>query len=303
MTVSRAFRTSLVLSLALAAAPRAGRAEGVAFVHDSSIYNDAKEVPLRAPEGVGCTEAGYLVVADTGNGRLVTFSFKEGKLAGGEELKLSQLTEPLRVQVTSKGDVLVLDGKTRKIVRIGANGAYAGALEPKGIEGAAAVVPVAFKLDASDNVYLLDGAGRRVLVMDQGGAVSNTVPLPAESGTVMDVAADVSGRIYAVDAVGAAVWSADKGTKEFKPLAQGLKDRMNFPSYIVSSKGRLFLVDQNGSGVVILGVDGSYQGRQLSIGWGDGLVNYPAQLCMTEKGFAFLADRFNNRVQVFSTGR
>ncbi len=303
MTVSRALRISLVLSLVLAATPRAGRAEGVAFLHDSSIYNDVKEVALRAPEGVGCTEAGYLVVADTGNGRLVTFSFKEGKLAGGDELKLTQLTEPLRVQVTSKGDVLALDGKTRKIVRIGPNGAFAGELQPKGIEDAAAVVPVAFKLDASDNVYLLDAAGRRVLVMDSGGAVSNVAQLPAEAGTVMDVAVDAGGRIYAVDAVGAAVWTAEKGAKEFKPLVQGLKDRMNFPTYLVVSKGRLFLVDQNGSGIVILGVDGSYQGRQLSIGWSDGLVNYPGQLCMTEKGFAFLADRFNNRVQVFSTGK
>ncbi len=303
MTVSRALRTSLVLSLVLAAAPRAGRAEGVAFVHDSTIYNDVKEVPLRAPEGVGCTDAGYLVVADTGNGRLVTFSFKEGKLAGGDELKLTQLTAPLRVQITAKGDVLVLDGKTRKIVRVGPNGAFAGTLEPKGIEDAAAVVPVAFKLDAGDQVYLLDAAARRVLVMDLGGTVSSVAQLPPGSGTVMDVAVDGAGRIYAVDAVGAAVWVAEKGAKEFKPLAQGLKDRMNFPTYLLAAKGRLFLVDQNGSGVVILGVDGSYQGRQLSIGWADGLVNYPAQLCMTDKGYAFLADRFNNRVQVFSTGK
>lgn len=300
--MSRAFRSSLVLALVLAAAPRTGRAEGVAFVHDTTIFNDAKEVPFRAPEGVGCTEAGYLVVADTGGGRLVTFSFKEGKLAGGDEIKLSQLTEPLRVQVTSKGDVLALDGKTRKIVRVGASGGYAGALEPKGIDDAAAVVPVAFKLDGNDNVYLLDAAGRRVLMMDPSGAVSNVVQLPKEAGTVMDVAADAAGALYAVDAVGASVWTAEKGAKVFKPLVQGMKDRMSFPTYILVSRGRIFLVDQNGSGIVILGVDGSYQGRQLSIGWSDGLVNYPAQLCMTEKGFAFVADRFNNRVQVFSTG-
>lgn len=302
MTVSRAFLSVLVLALVVAAGPRAARAEGAAFVHDATIYNDAKDVPLRAPEGVGCNDAGHLVVADTGNGRLVTFSYKEGRLGGGEELKLTQLTEPLRVQVTSKGDLLVLDGKTRKIVRVGPNGAFAGTLEPK-IEDAGAVVPVAFKLDGSDNVYLLDAAGRRVLVMDTAGAVARVLPLPKEAGVVMDVAADSGGTIYAVDAVGAAVWTAEKGAKEFKPLVQGLKDRMSFPTYVVVSKGRIFLVDQNGSGIVVLGMDGSYQGRQLSIGWSDGLVNYPAQLCMTDGGLAFLADRFNNRVQVFTTGK
>jgi hypothetical protein len=185
---------------------------------------------------------------------------------------------------------------------VGAGGGFAGALEPKGLEDAGAVVPVAFKLDGGDNVYVLDAAGRRVLAMDASGAVSNVVQLPKEAGTVMDVAVDGGGTLYAVDAVGAAVWTAEKGAKVFKPLVQGMKDRMSFPTYMVVAKGRIFLVDQNGSGIVLLGVDGSYQGRQLSIGWSDGLVNYPAQLCMTEKGFAFLADRFNNRVQVFNIG-
>jgi hypothetical protein len=82
-----------------------------------------------------------------------------------------------------------------------------------------------------------------------------------------------------------------------------MKDKMNFPTYLVASKGRLLVVDQNGNGIVLLGSDGSYQGRQLSIGWADGLVNYPAQLCLTDAGVAFLADRFNNRVQVFTTSK
>jgi hypothetical protein len=133
--------------------------------------------------------------------------------------------------------------------------------------------------------------------------VTRQVKLPAGSGTVTDIAVDVAGNLYAVDGVGGAVWVAEKGSGELKSLVKGLKDRMSFPGYMTAAKGRLFLVDQNGSGVVLLGVDGSYQGRQLSIGWSDGLVNYPAQLCLTDTGTAFLADRFNNRVQIFSTSR
>jgi hypothetical protein len=117
------------------------------------------------------------------------------------------------------------------------------------------------------------------------------------------VAADSGGAIYALDPVVGAIWTVEKGGKEFKPLVQGLKDRMSFPTYMVVARGRIFLVDQNGSGVAVLGADGSFQGRQLSVGWAEGLVNYPAQLCMTEAGVAYLADRFNNRVQIFTTGR
>jgi hypothetical protein len=78
---------------------------------------------------------------------------------------------------------------------------------------------------------------------------------------------------------------------------------MNFPTYLTGGKGKFFLVDQNGNGIVVLGADGSFQGRQLAIGWGDGFLYYPAQLCINAGGDAFIADRSNNRVQIFNTTR
>ncbi len=67
-----------------------------------------------------------------------------------------------------------------------------------------------------------------------------------------------------------------------------------------SKKGGMDVwIDQNGDGLGVLGLDGSYQGRQLGVGWGEGLVYYPDQLCIDEVGSAFLADRYNNRVQIF----
>jgi NHL repeat len=303
MTVTFTGPSKLLLAAALCLAPAAALAEGIAFVHDSSIYIDAKEKPLLAPEGVACADSGALVVADTGNHRLLLYTYKDGRLGGGTEVKLAQLTSPVRLQITSKGDLLALDGKTRKIVKVAADGTFGGLLEPKGLEGPGEPVIGAFKLDASDNAWVLDIAGRRVLVLDAEGKVTRQVKLPAASGTVTDIALDLAGTLYAVDGVGGAVWVAEKGAAEMKLLVKDLKDRMSFPGYLVAAKGRLFLVDLNGSGIVLLGVDGSYQGRQLSIGWSEGLVNYPSQLCLTEAGTAFVADRFNNRVQVFATSR
>jgi hypothetical protein len=300
--VSRAFGKCLLLLVATAVLPRVARAEGLAFVHDATIYQDAKEGPLKAPQGVACTENGYVVVADTGNQRLVTYTFKDGRLGGGTELKLTQLTRPLRVQVTSKGDVFALDGKTRKIVKVGANGQFAGVVEPKGIDDAANVLPASFKVGANDVLYVLDPPNHRVLVMDAGGDVQGQVAIPKEAGTILDVDADAGGTLFAVDAVSASIWSAEKGAKAFKALTPSMKDRMSFPTYLTANRGHLLVVDQNGNGVVVVGIDGAYQGRQLSIGWSDGLVNYPAQLCLTE-GYAFLADRYNNRVQIFSTSK
>jgi hypothetical protein len=300
ITVSRALVSSLSLAVALALAPAAARAEAVVFAYEGTIYSDASEGKLKAPEGVGCNDSGYAAVADTGNHRLLIYGVKEGRFGGGNEVKLPQLPSPWRVQVDANGGLLVLDLKTRKIVRVGADGAYAGTVDPKGIDDAGRVLYGSFKLGPGGAVYALDVAGRRVLVLEPDGKVTAQLPLPADAVLVTDVAVDLAGAVYALDAVGGAIWIAEKGAPAFKPLVKGLRERTSFPSYLLARKGRLFVVDQNGSGVVVLGVDGSYQGRQLSIGWSEGLVNYPAQLCMTETGLAFVADRFNNRVQVFT---
>lgn len=299
MSRSSTIRGILAVAMSLAAA-RGRAADAIAFTHEASIYQDVKEGPLNAPEGVACDAAGHVVVADTGNGRLVTYSMKEGRVAGGSELKIPQLAYPQRLQIDGKGNLFALDGKAHRIVRVEADGKSGTLVDVKAEKGQAVVG--SFKLDPQDVLYVLDIASNKVLVADAAGSVARQVDLPREGAVFTDIAVDAGGTIYAVDAVGASVWSVEKGGTAFKALARGMKDRMSFPTYITASKGRLYLVDQNGSGIVLLGVDGSYQGRQLSIGWGDGLVNYPAQLCLTDN-LAFIADRYNNRVQAFSTGK
>jgi hypothetical protein len=69
------------------------------------------------------------------------------------------------------------------------------------------------------------------------------------------------------------------------------------------NRGIIYIVDENGSGIVILAQDGSYLGRQLSMGWNEGLLYYPAQMSITDKGEAFIADRGNSRIQIFTVIR
>jgi DNA-binding beta-propeller fold protein YncE len=76
---------------------------------------------------------------------------------------------------------------------------------------------------------------------------------------------------------------------------------LNFPTSITTDdRGTIYIVDENGSGIVILGQDGSFMGRQLSMGWNEGLLYYPSQISINEKGEVFIADRGNSRVQIFS---
>jgi sugar lactone lactonase YvrE len=279
----------------------AGPVRGLAF--ERAVLTDSAEVALRAPEGVACDEHGAVVVADTGNGRLLTFTWKEGALDGGKALRLPQLTHPVRLQIDSKGYVLALDRRSRKIVRVDANGAYGGFLEPKGASWGA-VTPAAFKLDASDAAYVLDVVAKMVAVVSADGKVTRELPLPAGAKAITDLAVESSGKIFLVDAVTAVVYAAEPAEKAFRAVTSSLKDRISFPGYLLADgRGRLFVVDQNGNAVVRIGTDGTFQGRDLVWGAVEGALNYPGQLCITPSGDVLVADRNNDRVQIFSLPR
>jgi DNA-binding beta-propeller fold protein YncE len=265
----------------------------------SSGYADEKGVALRSPEGVACTDAGTVVAADTGNGRLVLFNFRDGKLVAGGEVRAPELGRPTRVQLDSKGNVLALDGKGRRIVRIGAGGAFAGFFQPAGIPQGNGFFPIAFKIGPSDSVYLLDASSARVVVVDASGAFQRQLDLP-RGGSFTDIAVDAQGDAFAIDGVGAQLYLARAATSTFAPLGNALKDVLNFPTYLtLTAQGPLVLVDQHGNGLVVLGRDGSFLGRRLSIGWSEGLVYYPTQVCIDSRGNTFIADRGNHRIQAF----
>ena len=182
-----------------------------------------------------------------------------------------------------------------------AKGIYAGTVEVKGRPSASSIVPTSFKLDAADALYLLDVAGRRVLVLDANGTVTRQLELP-KTGEFTDVAVDLAG-------------TNSPSTASTRRLVGG-EERHRLRRHRQEHEGqdelpRLDGVEQgealprrSSTGMESnLGIDGSYQGRQLAIGWNDGCVYYPSQLCITEGGAAFLADRNNNRVQYFSLAK
>jgi hypothetical protein len=282
----------------LALAPAAGHAQSAVLSHSQSVYADEAGAALRAPDGIACRDD-VALVSDTGNKRLLRFKVVNGSLVGGGELKRAELSSPGRVQLDSKGNAYVLDGKTRKLVRLDAKGTVLGTVDVKPA-GTAQFSPQAFKLDGKDTLHILDGAGRRVVVVDAAGAVTRQLPLPPKV-VFTDIEVEAAGgRIYAIDALEAVIWVAEGNATEFKPLSKSLKEYMNFPAYLAMGDNALIVVDQYGHGVVHVGRDGVYRGRQIAMGWADGAVYYPSQLCRTALGDLMLADRNNNRVQVFS---
>ena len=276
--------------------------EALKFRHIASIYADDQGLGLKHPEGVACNQNAFLIVADTGNARLLQYTYKDKTVTeGARVIKLPQLIYPVQVKLNSQGEMLVLDRKQRRIVRITAAGRFGGFIDGQGASSSAASTPKSFHIDKKDNLYILDAYSGRVIMTDPGGKYLKHFKFPPEYGFFSDLTVDFKGSILLIDSVNATVYSATRTSTAFSPLTKSLKEYMRFPAGITTDKrGRIYLVDRNGSRIIILGPDGSYLGRLSAMGWKEGLLNYPSQICLNDSGEIFVADTNNNRVQIFS---
>jgi len=254
---------------------------------------------MKNPEGVACQGSSFWV-ADTGNRRVLAYTLGDRSVAPVGVYPLPNIY-PLAVKARGDGSLLVLDGKDRRLVRLGKDGAEQGSLDPQGLPAPQKTVVRSFTLDKDDQIYLLDIWGERVVVLDAAGNYLRQVAFPGEHGAFADVAVNFRGDILLVDSVQCRVYVADKSATVFAPLTDPMKEYMDFPTAIDSDdQGHIYLLDQHGSGLVLIGPDGTYLGRQLSLGWDEAGLYYPTQLCLGAQGTLVIADRNNSRVQVFN---
>ena len=285
----------LVLALASTQTLAAGK-KRIRWIR--SVYSDAKGIGLNYPEGIACTDDAF-VVADTGNSRLVHYSYEDDVVTPETVLPLPK-SSPRKVQLTSEGALYLLDGRERQILSFSPDATESTVLKPRGLPFETAMVPKSFAIDTKDQLYILDIFSENVVVLDAAGQFQRRIPFPKEYGFFSDVTVDAQGRVYLLDSVDAVVYTAALGEKQFSQLTEGMKEYVNFPTNLgVGSGGLLYVVDQHGSGLALVGQDGAFLGRELGMGWGEKGLYYPAQICISRSGNIFIADRNNNRVQIF----
>lgn len=268
-----------------------------------ALYADEKGTALSVPQGVGCGGGSTFVVADSGNGRVLRFEISGALIQTKGEVALRELPYPIRADLDAKGELIVLDGKSRRIGRVRADGQFAGWIDVPAAQGAPGAEVRSFALDPSGRLFVLDLAGRRVAVLGAGGSLERSIAFPADARIPTDLTVDARGTVYVVDGVRRLVYSARAEDKELVPFSKPLTEDLDFPSAIASDgRGHVFIADQNGGGIVVLGPDGSFRGRQSAYGWKDGYLRYPSGLCTNGRGVLIVADRENLRVQVFNVG-
>jgi hypothetical protein len=278
--------------------------ETAKFVFTKAIYFDDKGAGIKYPEGVACDNKNLLIVADTQNNRLLRYTVKDGSVTGGSEIKIPELSFPLKVQVNSKGEIFVLNDKPIRILRLSPEGEFKGYVTIEDLPAPSTFIPRSFKIGSDDSMYILDIFSSRVIVLGPDNKFQRAVAFPPEYGFFSDLAIDTAGNILLIDTLNAQLFIAGKGAAAFSPFSKTEKAYLDFPTnLIIDNRGFIYVIDQNGAGVGVFGKDGSFVNRQLTFGWSEGLLRYPSQICITDKGDAFIADKDNNRVQIFRIAR
>jgi DNA-binding beta-propeller fold protein YncE len=278
------------------------RADDLKFKHTLSLYLGGEGIGMSRPEGVACEGDNAVLVADTGNNRLLRYTIEQGNVQTVQVIAAADMASPTRARRNSQGEVFVLDGRQHRLFQLSPQGEPRGFLELKGAAAGAAPVMRSFAIGADDTIYLLDVASERVLIVDPTGNFQRAVLFPPEHGFFSDIAVDKRGMIFLVDSTNAGVYTASRQGEKFEPLVLGLREKaqIGFPVAIaVDGKDRICLTDRNNGALVMLGRDGTFLGRHLGRGWAEGLLRYPQQSCITEKGVIFVADGGNSRVQMF----
>ncbi|MEJ2154549.1 MAG: NHL repeat-containing protein [Desulfobacteraceae bacterium] len=279
----------------------ASAAEKVRFRHALSLYADDQGIGFQQPQGVACTQNSVMVVADTGNDRLLRYTLSDYESKPQVQVLKTPLTiYPKKIHVGRQGEIYLLDAKAGRIVHLSADGQSLGFIKPVGMPAPARIEAPSFAVDPNGRLYFLDVLSRRVLVCNDRGQYLRQIQFPETYGWISDIAVSDREEIFLVDSVNAQVFAARTADAPFTALSQSLEQYMRFPtSLAIDQRGRLYLNDRNGSKIVILSADGAYVGRLSAQGWRDGLLNHPSQLCVNERGDLIVADTSNNRVQIF----
>ena len=277
----------------------AGFADAAKIRFLSTVNADEMGSSMSYPTGVACG-GDNILIADSGNGRLLLGTIVEDRTPLLKTLVYPQLQSPISVARLSNGNYLVLDGKLRQVARIdGTTMVFQGFLELKEIPEAADAEIKALALDLADQIYLLDVFNSQVLVLDPMGMFIRSIDFPDDFGFMSDVSVDPFGTIYLIDSVNNQIFAAKVEENKFMTVGAPQIGASVFMTSVTSSDTSLFLVDRRQGRIVLIGFDGIILEQKFGAGYDNGQLRFPTALCLDSNRRLFIADQGNNRIQIF----
>ena len=282
----------------------------------SSVSNGSETITFDSPEGVAFDNAGNILVADTGNHRIVKLSaagvFVQsfGSEGSGDE----QFNKPKGLDVDTSGNIVVADSENDRIVRFDPD-AFASSFETlgkvvsdspePGNEVGEFNLPSDVAIGADNTIYVADLNNNRIQVVPSSMEASGT--------TEWTAAAKGFAAIWGLEVVGDNIYASDKIEDEsliYKFSSVGAvvstwggegsgSNEFRVPKGIAydSDSGNLYICDAENGRLQITSTDGTFLGTVGSSGSSVDEFDDPTAIDISSTTL-LVADTDNDRIQL-----
>jgi hypothetical protein len=208
---------------------------------------------LTAPTGVAVNGAGDVFIADSGKVYMVPFG-PSGLNASGQVQLLADLGPNLSLAVDGRDNLYIADPTNSQVIKLANVGASVtsnfGQSETRFTAGFTAPSTVA--VDASANVYVIDGANLFELV----GGVGNPVSLLNTLSGATGLAVDPSGAAYITSASGTIRIPSANGALDTLNQTTIAPELTNASSVVLDRTGTVYLVSNTGGSITVVSSNG-----------------------------------------------
>ena len=177
----------------------------------------------------------------------------------------------------------------------------------EGFEGAADFSPDRLAIDKKGFIYVASRYFPGVLVLDNGGRLVD-IMAPEERGEkakLNNVTIDGEGRIYLLSETAGRVYVYDENKKFLFKFGEkgGSSGKLSRPMAVTvdDRTSRKYIVDYMRHSVTVYDKEGNFIYEFGGNGWREGWFQYPVDITIDSEGRIFVADLFNDRVQVFNS--
>jgi DNA-binding beta-propeller fold protein YncE len=170
--------------------------------------------------------------------------------------------------------------------------------------------PLGLAFDPKGNLLVTDLSGpfQKVLVIDRAAVVVRTLGEDDKLSFPNGVAADAAGNVYVSDSNNGRILMYGTDGMVRGQVGRGAgQGNLGLPRGIaVDGSGRVFVADATGQGVFVYRAPATDERRLQYLGYvggqgvADGTFQYPNSVAVDARGRLYVADTFNDRVQVWS---
>jgi DNA-binding beta-propeller fold protein YncE len=281
---------------------------GALVTYEDSIYFDEEESRLITPFFVMAAPATDEIYLIDGKSRIIIYTSDLFPLYTIRKNKYFQAPQGLALDI--EGNLYVAQSATPENPR-GRISVFSACLKwerdiyMEGFEGSGSFVPYRLAVDKKGNIYVVANNFPALLIMDRNGAVIDKIS-PEEKGenvSLNSVTLDETGRIYLVSESAGRIYVYDEHRKFIYKFGEkgGSSGKLSRPKNVAVDvrNGRKYVVDYMRHSITVYNEDGEFFFEFGGLGWGEGWFQYPTDIAIDKDGRIFVADLYNQRVQVF----